>query len=84
MVTNRVIKNKTGVTASCRTIGRTLTNQDFSYERVKKKHLPLTPKHRKEHFKFSHKHIVKFMDFKKVVFTDEKRFYLHETVNIGS
>ena len=78
LVISPIIKNKTGVAACHRTVCQASAKQDFSYERIMKQRpqLPLKPKHRKERLKFTHKHIVEFMDFKQVVLMGEKRFFL--------
>ena len=74
--------DKTGVTASCRTVCRTLAKQDLSCERIKEQP-PITPKHREERLKFARKHIVEFIDFKQVFFTDKKRFFPDGPDNIS-
>ena len=83
LVTSCIIKNKISVTASCQINCQTLAKHDFCYERIKEQ-IPLMQKHREEYLKFAHKHIVEFMDFKQVIFKDEKCFCLDGPDNISS
>lgn len=68
-----IIKNELTLTASLSTIRRTITNLGFCYGSFVKT-LPLTKFHRQQRLDYAKYLINNLIDYKKIVFTDEKRF----------
>lgn len=83
IVNSRILKKKTGLPASRRTLRRELQRHDFSYQPVPKR-LPLTKNDKKNRLEFAKHHITRQTDFKTVVFSDEKRFSLDGPDNLSS
>ena len=72
-VTARKVKEKCELDANVRTVQRTLHNIGLKYAKAKKK-ITLTKKHKGTRLECAKRWLTKHVDFKKVIFTDEKRF----------
>ena len=72
-VTARKVKEKCELDVNVRTVQRTLHRIGLKYAKVKKK-ITLTKKHKGERLECAKRWLTKHVDFKKVIFTDEKRF----------
>ena len=72
-VTARKVKEKCELDVNVRTVQRTLHRIGLKYAKAKKK-ITLTKKHRGARLECAKRWLTKHVDFKKVIFTDEKRF----------
>ena len=72
-VTARKVKEKCELDVNVRTVQRMLHRIGFKYAKAKKK-ITLTKKHKKARLVCAKRWLTKHVDFKKVIFTDEKRF----------
>ena len=72
-VTARKVKEKCELDVNVRTEQRTLHRIGLKYAKAKKK-LTLTKKHKGARLECDKRWLTKHVDFKKVIFTDEKRF----------
>ena len=72
-VTARKVKEKCELDVNVRTVQRTLHRIGLKYAKAKKK-ITLTKKHKGARLECSKRWLTKYVDFKKVIFTDEKRF----------
>ena len=72
-VTARKVKEKCELDVNVRTVQRTLHRIGLKYAKSKKK-ITLTKKHKGARLKCAKRWLTKHVDFKKVIFTDEKRF----------
>ena len=72
-VTARKVKEKCELDVNVRTVQRTLHRIGLKYAKAKKK-ITLTKKHKGARLECARRWLTKHVDFKKVIFTDEKRF----------
>ena len=72
-VTARKVKEKCELDVNVRTVQRTLHRIGLKYAKAKKK-ITLTKKHKGARLECAKRWLTKHVDFKKVIFTDEKRF----------
>ena len=72
-VTARKVKEKCELDINVRTVQRTLHRIGLKYAKAKKK-ITLTKKHKGARLECAKRWLTKHVDFKKVIFTDEKRF----------
>ena len=72
-VTARKVKEKCELDVNVRTVQRTLHRIGLKYAKAKKK-ITLTKKHKEARLECAKRWLTKHVDFKKVIFTDEKRF----------
>ena len=72
-VTARKVKEKCKLDVNVRTVQRTLHRIGLKYAKAKKK-ITLTKKHKGARLECAKRWLTKHVDFKKVIFTDEKRF----------
>ena len=72
-VTARKVKEKCELDVNVRTVQRTLHRIGLKYAKAKKK-ISLTKKHKGARLECAKRWLTKHVDFKKVIFTDEKRF----------
>ena len=72
-VTARKVKEKCELDVNVRTVQRMLHRIDLKYAKAKKK-ITLTKKHKGARLECAKRWLTKHVDFKKVIFTDEKRF----------
>ena len=72
-VTARKVKEKCELDVNVRTVQRTLHRIGLKYAKAKKK-ITLTRKHKGARLECAKRWLTKHVDFKKVIFTDEKRF----------
>ena len=72
-VTARKVKEKCELDVNIRTVQRTLHRIGLKYAKAKKK-ITLTKKHKGARLECAKRWLTKHVDFKKVIFTDEKRF----------
>ena len=72
-VTARKVKEKCELDVNVRTVQRTLHRIGLKYAKAKKK-ITLTMKHKGARLGCAKRWLTKHVDFKKVIFTDEKRF----------
>ena len=72
-VTARKVKEKCELDVNVRTVQRTLHRIGLKYAKSKKK-ITLTKKHKGARLECAKRWLTKHVDFKKVIFTDEKRF----------
>ena len=72
-VTARKAKEKCELEINVRTVQRTLHRIGLKYAKAKKK-ITLTKKHKGARLECAKRWLTKHVDFKKVIFTDEKRF----------
>ena len=72
-VTARKVKEKCELDVNVRTVLRTLHRISLKYAKAKKK-ITLTKKHKGARLECAKRCLTKHVDFKKVIFTDEKRF----------
>ena len=72
-VTARKVKEKCELDVNVRTVQRTLRRIGLKYAKAKKK-ITLTKKHKGARLECAKRWLTKHVDFKKVIFTDEKRF----------
>ena len=76
-VTARKVKEKWEFDVNVRTVQRTLHRIGLKYAKAKKKNT-LTKKHKGARLECAKRGLTKHVDFKKVIFTDEKRFKFDE------
>ena len=72
-VTARKVKEKCELDVNVRTVQRTLHRIGLKYAKAKKK-ITLTKKHKGARLECAKRWLTKHVHFKKVIFTDEKRF----------
>ena len=72
-VTARKVKEKCELDVNVRTVQRTLHRIGLKYAKAKRK-ITLTKKHKGARLECAKRWLAKHVDFKKVIFTDEKRF----------
>ena len=72
-VTARKVKEKCELDVNVRTVQRTLHRIGLKYAKAKK-NITLTKKHKGARLEYAKGWLTKHVDFKKVIFTDEKRF----------
>ena len=72
-VTARKVKEKCELDVNVRTVQRTLHRIGLKYAKAKKK-ITLTKKHKGTRLKCAKRWLTKHVDFKKVIFTNKKRF----------
>ena len=72
-VTARKVKEKCELDVNIRTVQRTLHGIGLKYAKAKKK-ITLTKKHKGARLECAKRWLTKHVNFKKVIFTDEKRF----------
>ena len=72
-VTAKKVKEKCELDVNVRTVQRTLHRIGLKYAKAKKK-ITLTKKHKGARLECARRWLTKHVDFKKVIFTDEKRF----------
>ena len=72
-VTARKVKEKCELDVNVRTVQRTLHRIGLKYAKAKKK-ITLTKKHKGARLECAKRWLTKHVDFKKVIFTDEKHF----------
>ena len=72
-VTTRKVKEKCELDVNVRTVQRTLHRIGLKYAKAKKKITP-TKKHKGARLECAKRGLTKHVDFKKDIFTDEKRF----------
>ena len=72
-VTARKVKEECELDVNVRTVQRTLHRIDFKYAKAKNK-ITLTTKNKGARLECAKRWLTKHVDFKKVIFTDEKRF----------
>ena len=76
-VTARKVKEKCELDVNVRTVQRTLHRIGLKYVKAKKK-ITLTKKHKGARLECAKRWLTKHVDFKKFIFTDEKRFKFDE------
>lgn len=72
-VTAKKVKEKCALDVSVRTVQRKLHEIGLKYAKIKKR-ITLTRKHKEARLESAKRWITNHVDFKKVIFTDEKRF----------
>lgn len=83
VVTARKVLNNLQINVNVRTIQRTISNLGFRYKKIPKE-IHLSKKHKICRLKFAEDMIRKQVDWKTVIFSDEKRFNLDGPDNIYS
>ena len=82
--TSRIIKDETNlIDVSTRTIRRSLKSMNFGYKKIAKE-IQLTPAHKARRIELCRQWISSSIDWKTVIFTDEKRFTLDGPDNWSS